>query len=97
MISYEMSRAGLVADAQARARGHFDRAVALTRGEQAAPFVTYAESVAIAERNRAEFEKLLQRALKVDVSAAPDWKLANRVMQRRAQWLLERSDKLFAD
>jgi predicted anti-sigma-YlaC factor YlaD len=97
LIGYEMSRAGLVADAPARARRHFERALELTHGKQAAPYVTYAESVAIAERNRAEFEKLLRQALKVDASATPDWRLANRVMQRRAQWLLDRSEKLFAD
>jgi len=64
---------------------------------QAAPYVTFAESVSIAERNRKEFEQLLQRALKLDTAARPEWRLANVVMQRRARWLLARTDKLFAD
>jgi predicted anti-sigma-YlaC factor YlaD len=97
LISYEMSRAGLIADAPVRARQHFDRAVELTGGKHAGPFVTFAESVSIAERNRAEFEALLRQALKVDVSSRPEWRLANRVMQRRAQWLLARTERLFAD
>jgi predicted anti-sigma-YlaC factor YlaD len=97
LISYEMSRAGLVAGAPARARRHFDRAMELTGGKHAAPFVTLAESVAIAERNRDEFERLLRQALKVDASGRSDWRLVNMVMQRRAHWLLNRTEKLFAD
>jgi predicted anti-sigma-YlaC factor YlaD len=97
LISYEISRAGVSAGAPARARGHFDRAVELSEGKQAAPFVTFAEAVSVTERDRAEFEKLLQRALNLDVSANPEGRLANLVMQRRAQWLLGRTDLLFAD
>ena len=97
MISYEMSRAGLVADAPARARQHFYRALELTGGKHAAPYVTLAESVALAERNRHEFEALLRQALSVDTAGRPEWRLVNTVMQRRARWLLSRTDKLFAD
>ena len=43
LINYEMARPGVKpADAQARARQHFDRAVELSAGQQAAPFVAYA-------------------------------------------------------
>ncbi len=97
LISFEMSRAGLVLDAPVRARRHFDRALELTNGKHAAPYVTLAESVAIAERNRGEFEELLRQALNVDVSAKPEWRLVNTVMQRRAHWLIKRTEKLFAD
>lgn len=97
LISYEMSRAGLRVGAPKRARGHFDRAVELTGGLQAAPFVTYAEAVSVAQRNRAEFQKLLHGALKLDVDRKPEWRLANLVMQRRARWLLGRTDELFVE
>lgn len=97
MISYEMSRAGLSAGAPARARQHFTRAIELTGGAHAAPYVTLAEAVSVAERNRAEFESLLQGVLKLDASARPEWRLVNTVMQRRARWLLGRTEKLFAD
>jgi len=59
--------------------------------------VTLAEAVSIAERNRAEFESLLQGVLKLDTGAKPEWRLVNAVMQRRARWLLGRTEKLFAD
>jgi len=97
MINYEMSQAGLSAGAPARARQHFTRAIELTGGAHAAPYVTLAEAVSIAERNRAEFESLLQGVLKLDTGAKPEWRLVNAVMQRRARWLLGRTEKLFAD
>jgi predicted anti-sigma-YlaC factor YlaD len=59
--------------------------------------VTLAEAVSVAERNRDEFEQLLRHALALDVAKAPESRLANLVMQRRARWLLGRTDKLFAD
>jgi predicted anti-sigma-YlaC factor YlaD len=97
MINYEMSQAGLSAGAPARARQHFTRAIELTGGAHAAPYVTLAEAVSVAERNRAEFESLLQGVLKLDTGAKPEWRLVNTVMQRRARWLLGRTAKLFAD
>ena len=97
MINYEMSRAGMSAGAPSRARQHFTRAIELTGGAHAAPYVTLAEAVSIGEHNRAEFESLLQGVLKLDTSAKPEWRLVNTVMQRRARWLLSRTEKLFAD
>jgi predicted anti-sigma-YlaC factor YlaD len=97
MITYEMSRAGLVADAPARARTHFARAVELTDGMQAAPYVAFAESISVAERNRKEFEQKLRQALALDAARKPEWQLTNVVMQRRARWLLTQTDRLFVD
>ena len=90
-------QAGLSAGAAARAREHFSRAVELTAGQHAGPYVTFAEAVCIPERNRAEFERVLRRALEIEASARPEWTLANSVMQRRARWLLARGEKLFAE
>lgn len=97
MINYEMSRAGLRAGASARARAHFARAVELTGGRHAAPYVTLAEAVSIPEQNRGEFESLLQHALELDASGNKEWRLVNLVMQRRARWLLARADRFFSE
>ena len=94
-ITYEMVRLKPVGDRVERAKSHFDRAVALTNGKQAGPYVTYAESVLTAQKNRAEFERMLQTALKIDPAEDPENRLANVIMQRRARWLLARADKLF--
>jgi predicted anti-sigma-YlaC factor YlaD len=94
MITYEMSRKQASGDAAARARRHFERAVELSRGQQAAPFVALAEAVCVQKQDRAEFESLLQRAVAIDVNAQPQRRLANLLMQRRARWLLGRVEDL---
>jgi predicted anti-sigma-YlaC factor YlaD len=95
LISYEMARAGAPGDPTARAAEHFDRAVALGGGQQASPLVAFAESVCIQKQDRARFESLLRQALAVDADASPSTRLVNLVMQRRARWLLARTDELF--
>jgi predicted anti-sigma-YlaC factor YlaD len=97
LITYEMVRPGGKGSPEARARAHFARAVELSRGQQAGPYVALAEAVSIARQDRAEFRSLLARALAVDVNARPEWRLANSVMQQRARWLLASGDQLFAD
>jgi predicted anti-sigma-YlaC factor YlaD len=97
LISYEPSRPGAGADAAARARKHFDRAMELSGGAQAGPLVALAESVSIGKHDKKEFQSLLERALKVDVNARPEYRLSNLVMQRRARWLLGRADQLFVE
>lgn len=96
-ITYEPARQGAQGDSAARSRTHFERAVELTHGELAGPFVALAETVSIQKQDRREFESLLRRALAVDPDARPEWRLSNLVMQRRARWLLGRADVLFAN
>lgn len=83
----------LVGGSAARARQHFDRAVALTEGQSAFAYVTLATSVAAPARNRGEFEKVLKQALAVDVSKRPQIRLANLIAQRRARFLLANADR----
>jgi predicted anti-sigma-YlaC factor YlaD len=78
-----------------RAREHYRRAVELAAGSRAAPHVTWARSVAVAAQDRREFRAALERALAVDLDAAPADRLANRLAQERARILLERADELF--
>jgi predicted anti-sigma-YlaC factor YlaD len=94
-ISYEMSRPGGLGNAAARSRVHFDRAMALSQGFQAGPLVALAEAVCVQNQDLKEFESLLHRALAVNVDARPEWRLPNLVVQRRAKWLLGRTDELF--
>jgi len=97
LIGYEMSRPNAGPGAEGRARAHFARAVELSAGRQAGPYVSLAESVAVEKRNRREFEALLGQAIQVDPGARPEWRLANLVMQRRARQLLARADELFPE
>jgi predicted anti-sigma-YlaC factor YlaD len=97
LITYEMSRPGSAGDPAERSRRHFERTLVLTNRQSASPFVSFAEAVAVSAQNRAEFQKLLNEALSIDVDARPEWRLANLVIQRRARWLLLQSDQLFVE
>jgi predicted anti-sigma-YlaC factor YlaD len=95
LISYEMSRQGAAGDPAARARQHFERAMALSGGKEAAPLLALAESVAVQKQDVKEFDSLLQQALAINPDANPETRLVNLVMQRRARWLLSRKSDLF--
>ncbi len=95
LITYEFSRQGVAGDPLPRARRHYERAVALSGGKMAGPFVSWAEAVCVKQQDLDGFKAELGRALAIDVDAKPEWRLANLIMQRRAQWLLARTDEIF--
>ncbi len=95
-ISYEAGRSSVGGSIE-RAREHLRRAVALSRGRRAWPYVSFAESASVGAQDRKEFEKLLNDALAVDVDKAPDQRVSNLVAQKRARWLLSRTDELFVE
>ena len=78
-----------------RAREHFDRAVELSSGHNATPYVTLAESLAVADQDWEEFQDLLETALAIDPDLEPSIRLANIIAQERARWLLDRIEDLF--
>ncbi len=94
-ISYEMSRLADAEENAARARKHFERAVELSKGQNAGFYVGMAEAVSVTLQNRKEFEELLNTALAIDVDKDPKLRLANTIFQNRARWLLARVDRLF--
>ena len=79
----------------ARARQHFERAVALSGGRLAAPYVTFARSVLLPAQQRGEFVQILTQAIRVDVNVDPSRRLANILARQQAQWLLDHVDDLF--
>jgi len=81
----------------ARARAHFERAVALSRGRSAGPYVALATGVALPAQDRAEFVRLLEQALAVDPDREPRLRLANLIAQKRARFYLDRVDELILD
>lgn len=95
LINYEMSRQGVTGSPIDRARRHYERAVELTHGQQAGPFVTYAEAVCVEQQDAKQFEALLNRALAINPDEHPESRLVNLVMQRRARWLLSKEPDLF--
>jgi predicted anti-sigma-YlaC factor YlaD len=97
LIGYEGVRQGVSGDPVERSRRHFDRAMALSGGKEAAPLLALAEAVSVPQQRKAEFEALLKQALQIDSARASELRLANLVAQRRARWLLSRTDHLFTD
>jgi predicted anti-sigma-YlaC factor YlaD len=97
LIAYEMGRETAPGDPEQRARSHFKRAMDISGGQLCSPLVALAESVSLPNQDRKEFKSLLEQALKIDPDARPEWRLANLVIQRRARWLLARTEKLFVD
>src|SRR5438034_2788926 len=95
LVSYEMSRPGAEGKPEERARRHFERAMELSGGQMAGPLVALAESVSVKQQDVTRYRELLDRALAINVDAKPEWRLVNLVMQRRARWLLSRTDELF--
>ena len=79
----------------ARAREHFDRAVELSDGQDAGPYVALATGVSVAEENRGEFRALLETAVAIDPDRAPANRLLNLIAQKRARVLLDHIDDLF--
>jgi len=95
-ISYEGGRRS-VGGSVGEARQHLERALALSGGHRAWPLVNFAETVAVGDQNRQEFDSMLRRALAIDPDAVPEVRVANLVAQRRARWLLGRADELFVE
>jgi predicted anti-sigma-YlaC factor YlaD len=95
-LSLVMSGSGSDTDRRREAHRHLERAIALSGGYEAGPYVAYAEAVSIPLADRGEFETLMASALAVDPDARPADRLANTFFQRRARWLRERADELFA-
>jgi predicted anti-sigma-YlaC factor YlaD len=95
MITYEMSRLNAKPNRMALAKEHFDRAMALGGGHQAGPLVAYAENVLVAQKDKTGFQGLLRQALRLDINKSPENRELNLAEQRRARWLLSRTDKLF--
>jgi predicted anti-sigma-YlaC factor YlaD len=96
-IAYDGGRPAAAGGSPERARKHLERALELCSGRRVAPLVSFAETVCVAQQNRAEFKSLLARALELDADRYPEQRLANLVAQKRARWLLSRVDDLFID
>ena len=95
-IAYEAGRASVGGSIE-RAREHFERATRIADGRRAFPYVTFAESACVGQQNRQEFKALLEQALALDASRPSDYRLANVLAQKRARWLLSRTEELFIE
>ena len=96
-ISYYGSAPADLGGSEEKAREHFARAVALSRGLRAGPYVALASSVCVKNQNVGEFQDLLGKALALDVDADVPDRLVNIINQRRARWMLDHIDDYFIE
>ncbi len=95
-VSWESGRSS-IGGSKEKALEHYQEALRLSRGLKASPHVTYAESIAVPEQDRAGFTAALEKALAVDATAPDDQRLVNILMHERARWLLDRVDEYFIE
>ena len=95
LIAYSMVRPDVAEPRVEIARSHYTRALELAHGTLAAPHVTWAESVCVALEDRGCFDAAIKSALAVDPNAAPEHRLENLLMQRRAAWMSGQADRWF--
>ncbi len=79
----------------AKAKKHFDRALALTERRFLLVQVMYAKTLAVQNQDLPLFKKLLNEVLDAKLEIFPQQKLANVAAKRRARRLLKRADELF--
>ena len=94
LFAYEAGRVG--GDLE-KARRHYDRALELGPGKKPSIWLSWAESVSVAEQNRQEFLELVDNALAFDTTSHPENRLLNILAQRRARWLKATVDELFLE
>ncbi|MCP4135430.1 MAG: hypothetical protein GY754_30955 [bacterium] len=97
-VAYYGSLPPSMGGSEEKARLHFARAVKLSKGKKASPYVGLATSISIKKQDVKEFTTLLEKALEIDVDADPKNRLANIITQQKAQWFLDhKEDKFLLD
>jgi predicted anti-sigma-YlaC factor YlaD len=94
-VAYDATRTEREGGGAARVKAHYDRALALSMNQKLGPRVSLAEGLMVQTQDRAGFTALLDEVVKADVDAAPRFRLANTLAQRRARLLLDHADDLF--
>jgi predicted anti-sigma-YlaC factor YlaD len=94
-ITFDTVRSEAQGGGEARARAHYERALALSMNKKLGPHVAWAEGVLVRRQDRDEFTRVLEAVVRADPGEVPRHRLANILAQRRAKALLEHADDLF--
>ncbi|MFO7849700.1 MAG: TRAP transporter TatT component family protein [Spirochaetia bacterium] len=87
---YEKKIGSVPEGTEAPARYHMNRAIELSGGKLAAPYIAFAGSFSVDNQDAEEYEELLEKALAIDPEDRPEDRLVNILDQRTAEWMLER-------
>jgi predicted anti-sigma-YlaC factor YlaD len=96
-LSYYGGLPASMGGSEEKSRRHFARAVELSKGKKAGPYVALATTVCVRNQNLAEFRDLLHKALAVDVTRKDRYRLTNVIYQEKAGWLLDHADRFFVN
>ena len=81
-----------------KAEYHYKKAVELSEGKKASPYVSYALAVCTKRDDQMgadNFKNVLEKALSIDENEVPEDRLENIVFKRKAEWLLENIENYF--
>lgn len=78
-----------------KAKEHIEKAISYSSGKKISPYVTYATSLSLKDKNRDEYVDMLQKALSIKIQNMPSMRLQNTIYQQRAKWLLSQTDHYF--
>jgi tetratricopeptide (TPR) repeat protein len=95
MISYTVKRPDPVQNRYEIARDYYEKAINVSQGRSASPYVVYAESVLISKQDRANFITQLESVLQITAQGDKELELANIIAKKRAAWLLDHVDEFF--
>lgn len=78
-----------------KSKEHFEKAAAAYKRKFLLALVTYAQSYAVQNQDRALFESLLNEVLATPADSLPEQRLANELAKLRARWFLDHSATMF--
>jgi len=94
-VTFDTVRSEAQGGGAARAKAHYERAVALSMNKKLGPHVAWAEGVLVQRQDRDAFTRVLEEVVRADPGQVPRYRLANILAQRRARALLDHADDLF--
>jgi predicted anti-sigma-YlaC factor YlaD len=97
LVTFYGSAPADLGGSEEKARESFRRAIDLSKGSKAGPYVSLASSVSVKNQNAAEFRELLGKALAIDLEASRSHRLENIISQRKARWMMEHIDLFFLE
>ncbi|MEJ2110761.1 MAG: TRAP transporter TatT component family protein, partial [Acidobacteriota bacterium] len=96
-VKIQLAGAGVGGADEELIKKHYDRALELSKGQNAGIYVAYAEAISIPNQDGQEFRSLMQRAMSIDLDQYPKNRLANSIAQRKARWLLDHVEDLILE
>ena len=92
---YYVEKGEILNEPAEKARYHFARAVEISEGKLAGPYVSLAGSVSVQVQDASEYRRLLQTAMDIDVEKNPGNRLVNVITQQKAKWMLDTIEDRF--